>query len=326
VRFIVYGAGAVGGVVGGRMFQHGHDVVLVARGANLDRLREVGLRLESPDGPVTLPIPAIGHPGELELAADDVVLLCVKSQDTGHALDTLAAIVPAELPIVCVQNGVANEHAALRRFPNVYGVCVVCPALHLEPGVVEASESPVTGILDVGRYPHGVDPLGDALAGAFAESTFAAVARPDIMRWKHGKLLNNLSNAIDALCGSGDGVQELRSRARREGIACLEAAGIEYVSADEDAARRGASFEWGGAASRSRLGSSSWQSLVRGTGSIEADYLNGEVVLLGRVHGVPTPVNALLQTLAARAARERWTPRSMDPESVIRLLPGTRDF
>ena len=33
MRFIVYGAGAVGGVVGGRMFQHGHDVVLVARPA-----------------------------------------------------------------------------------------------------------------------------------------------------------------------------------------------------------------------------------------------------------------------------------------------------
>ena len=37
--------------------------------------------------------------------------------------------------------------------------------------------------------------------------------------------------------------------------------------------------------------SSTWQSLQRGTGRIEVDYLNGEVVLLGRLHGVPTPVN-----------------------------------
>ena len=51
-------------------------------------------------------------------------------------------------------------------------------------------------------------------------------------------------------------------------------------------------------------GGSSWQSLARGTGSIEAEFLNGEIVLLGALHGVPTPVNALLQRLAIRAAAE----------------------
>ena len=107
-----------------------------------------------------------------------------------------------------------------------------------------------------------------------------------------------------------------------EGVACLDAAGIEYVSAEEDAARRGEGFQWGGAAARSRPGASSWQSLARGTGSIEADYLNGEIVLLGRIHGVATPVNAVLQELARRAARERWTPGTMAPEAVIRLVPG----
>lgn len=322
MRFIVYGAGAIGGVLGGRLFQAGHDVVLVARGAHLDRLREEGLRLESPDASVTLPIPAIGDLVALDFRPDDVVLLCVKSQSTGDALEALAAAAPAELPVVCVQNGVANELAALRRFANVYGVCVVCPALHLEPGVVEASASPVTGILDVGRAPSGCDALGDAISAAFAASTFASVPRADIMRWKHGKLLNNLSNAIEALCGSDDGASELHARARREGIACLDAAGIEYVSAEEDAARRGDGFQWGSAASSSRPGASSWQSLARGTGSIEADYLNGEIVLLGRIHGVATPVNEVLQELAGRAARERWTPGTMAPEAVIQMLPG----
>jgi lysophospholipase L1-like esterase len=37
--------------------------------------------------------------------------------------------------------------------------------------------------------------------------------------------------------------------------------------------------------------------LARATGSIETDYLNGEIAMLGRLHGVPTPVNALLQDL-----------------------------
>ena len=126
MRFIVYGAGAIGGVLGGRLFQHGHDVVLVARGPHLDRLREVGLRLESADGPVTLPIPAIGDPAALDFRPDDVVLLCVKSQSTADALEVLASAAPAELPVVCVQNGVVNERAALapvrQRLRRVRGV------------------------------------------------------------------------------------------------------------------------------------------------------------------------------------------------------------
>ncbi len=51
-------------------------------------------------------------------------------------------------------------------------------------------------------------------------------------------------------------------------------------------------------------GGSSWQSLARRSGSIEAEFLNGEIVLLGGLHGVATPVNALLERLAIRAAAE----------------------
>ena len=66
-----------------------------------------------------------------------------------------------------------------------------------------------------------------------------------------------------------------------------------------------------------RGGGSSWQSLTRGTGSIEADFLNGEVVLLGREHGVPVPVNEALQRLANRAAADRLPPGSLSPEEIF---------
>ena len=66
-----------------------------------------------------------------------------------------------------------------------------------------------------------------------------------------------------------------------------------------------------------RTGGSSWQSLTRGTGSIEADFLNGEIVLLGREHGVPTPVNEALQRLANRAAADRMPPGSLTPEQIL---------
>jgi 2-dehydropantoate 2-reductase len=224
--------------------------------------------------------------------------------------------------VVCVQNGVANEPAALRLFEDVYGVCVVCPALHLEVGVVEARATPITGLLDVGAYPRGVGPRGEKIAAAFASATFESVPRDDIMRWKYHKLLNNLGNAVDALCGSDVDTSAVVQRARAEGEAALAAAGIDAVSTEEDAARRGDAFQWRGAAARSRPGASSWQSLARSTGSIEADYLNGEIVLLGRQYGIPTPVNLVLQREAASAARAGLHPGTISVEELIQMLPS----
>jgi 2-dehydropantoate 2-reductase len=106
-----------------------------------------------------------------------------------------------------------------------------------------------------------------------------------------------------------------------EGEACLKAATIEHVSVDEDQARRGDRLHPGDDVSGfPRGGSSSWQSLARGQRTIETDYLNGEIVLLGRLHGVPTPVNALLQDTANRMAHDRVAPGTMNADELLGLL------
>jgi 2-dehydropantoate 2-reductase len=320
VRFVVYGAGAVGGVVGGRLHEAGHDTVLIARGAHHDAIREHGLRLESPDGAVTLPVPVVDHPRRLELGDDDVVLLAMKTQHTAAALDDLAGVAPPTLAVVCLQNGVENERLALRRFTEVHTVCVMCPANHLEPGVVQAASAPVSGLLDIGRWPAGTDATTEAVAAAFSSATFSSEPRADVARWKYAKLLLNLGNAVDALCPRSSAARDLSGRARAEGEAVLAAAGIDHASAEEEAARRGdlvASRPVGG---QPRAGGSTLQSLTRGVGNVETDYLNGEIVLRGRLHGVPTPVNALLQQLAADAARTGRQPRSLDAAEVLRGL------
>ena len=69
-----------------------------------------------------------------------------------------------------------------------------------------------------------------------------------------------------------------------------------------------------------RGGGSSWQSLARGTRTIETDYLNGEVVLLGRIHGVPTPANELMQRVANRLARVGAPPQSIPVETLLAEL------
>ena len=318
VRFIVFGAGAIGGVIGGRLHGAGHDVVLIARGPHLEAIRSRGLRIESPAGSEVVAVPGVGHPDELAWRADDVVILATKTQDTAAALDALAVRAPAERVVVCAQNGVENERLALRRFAHVQGVAVMCPTAHLEPGVVQAFSAPIPGLLDLGRWPAGADDTTRQVAAAFASAGFVSEPRADIARWKYRKLLMNLANAVQALLASGGG--ELRRRARAEGEACLRAAGIDFASEEEDRARRGELLQLGEIAGRPRAGGSTWQSLARASGSVETDYLNGEIVLLGRLHGVATPVNALLQRLMAEAAREKRPPGSLSQEELLRRL------
>jgi ketopantoate reductase len=210
MRYIIIGAGAVGGTIGGRLFDNGHEVVLVARGPHLGALRAHGLRLATPDGTSTLPIPAVGRPGELQLEHGDVLVLAVKTQDTAAVLAEWAwqpvrggTVAAESLPVVCAPNGVASERIASQE----------------ESAEVRGDR---VRILPINGSPRG--------------------------------------------------------------------------------------------------GGSSWQSLTRGTGSIEADFLNGEIVLLGREHGVPAPVNEVLQRLANQAARERQAPGSIAPGEVMALL------
>jgi 2-dehydropantoate 2-reductase len=325
MRFVVYGAGAIGGVIGARLFEHGHDVALLARGAHLDAIKANGLRIESASGSSTLAVPAVEHPADLDLGLEDVVVLAMKSHDTIAALEALVACAPSELPVVCAQNGVANERLALRFFPSVYGMCVMCPAGHLEPGVVEAYSSPVTGLLDVGCYPNGADRTAEEVAAALTASTFESEVRPDIMRWKHQKLLLNLANSIEAACGPPARASDVARLAMREALACYKAAGIEFASREEDVARRGNLLQMSDVGGRTRAGGSSWQSLARGTGSIETDYLNGEIVLLGRMHGVPTPVNATMQRIARDLAASRTPPGSMSADELLARVTAASD-
>src|SRR4051812_1619356 len=238
MRFLIYGAGAVGGVVGARLHQHGHDVVLVARGRHLEAIREDGLRIESPDATATLRIPVVEHPSEIAFEDRDVVVLAVKSQDTAPALRALATAAPPDVPVACAQNGVENERATLRMFPRAYGVHVMLPATHLDPGIVQASSAPVTGMLDVGRYPEGVDDAARQVAAAFGASSFDARAIPDIMRWKYRKLLMNLGNAIEAVIQPGPAQEQIDRAATAEGEAVLRAGGIDFASEEEDRERR----------------------------------------------------------------------------------------
>jgi 2-dehydropantoate 2-reductase len=316
LRYVIYGAGGVGGVIGGRLFQHGHEVILVARGDHLAAIREHGLRLQSPAEDVVLPVLAVGHPSEIQFEKSDVVFLAMKTQDTAAALADLLDAAGPDVPVVCAQNGVENERLALRYFGNVYAMVVMLPASHLEPGVVQGAGEPFSGLLDLGRYPVGIDELSRRIASALSGSGFSSFPLENIMRWKYTKLLMNVANSLQAACEPGADIRDIRRMLREEAAACYRAAGIDWASDEEDASRREGNLRIGQIAGQRRAGGSSWQSLARATGSIEADFLNGEIALLGRLHGVPTPINSAMQRIANRLARDKRPPGSMSEEEL----------
>ncbi|WDV51485.1 2-dehydropantoate 2-reductase N-terminal domain-containing protein [Streptomyces coeruleorubidus] len=331
MRYIIIGSGAVGGSIGGRLHESGRSVVLVARGAHLGALRDSGLRLKVPTGTLTLDVPVVARPEDVELREDDVLVLAVKTQDSVAALDAWAARPVAgggtageRLPVVCAQNGVENERLALRRFREVYGVCVVLPCTHLDPGEVVAPCGPYTGALVIGRYGTGPDDTARRIADDLEKSRFLAPVVADVMRWKYGKLLGNLANVVEAVCGSVSDAtaQDLVARAKAEGAAALDAAGIAYASEAEITELRSGTVDPQPIAGERTRGSS-WQSLARGAGSIETDYLNGEIVLLGREHGVPTPVNAALQHAARESVGRSREPGSLSAEELSRRIAAS---
>jgi 2-dehydropantoate 2-reductase len=68
------------------------------------------------------------------------------------------------------------------------------------------------------------------------------------------------------------------------------------------------------------LGGSTWQSLTRGTGNVETDYLNGELVMIARQHGRSAPLNAGLASLVRQAARQGTPPGAMSKAELAAHL------
>jgi 2-dehydropantoate 2-reductase len=318
MRLVILGAGAIGGVVAGHLARARRSVLLLARGGHLAAIQAHGLRVDTVAGGFTVPVPCAAPTEPIAWAEGDVLVVALKTQDVTDALEALDA--PASVPILCLTNGLEAERIALRHAREVYASCVIVPAAYHEPGTVQTFGTPVPGLLDLGRYPDGAGGIADELAGELVVAGFGCEVRTNIMKWKRFKLLANLANSAEALSGPAARTSMIAALAKAEARAVYEAANLPCITAAEDEARRG-DFRRGEIAGLALGGGSTWQSLAKG-GSLETDYLNGEIAMLGRVHGVATPVNEALQALAAEAARTRQPAGALSlDELMARIVP-----
>ncbi|SHN46107.1 ketopantoate reductase family protein [Cryptosporangium aurantiacum] len=326
-RYVIIGAGAIGAPVAAQLRATGASVVLVARGAHGGAIRADGLRYVRPDGERRVQLPVVGSAGELDLTIGDVLVVATKTHDTEAVLQewawrpVIGGTTAAEsLPLISLQNGLENERAALRRFARVSGAAVWMPSSYLRPGEVVAPGEPSVGVLWLGGYPSGLDPDAPAWATDLRRANFVVRLVEDLPRWKAGKLLSNLANAVDALYVGQEGTGPLRRALQAEGRRVLEAAGHDPADLTADPEIDLAGFRLAPGLNDRYGGSSTRQSLGRAAGRTEADFLNGEIVLLGRLHGVPAPLNAAVQAAVAQAARDGVPPGGGDQTVLDDLL------
>jgi 2-dehydropantoate 2-reductase len=327
-RYIFIGAGAIGSALAGLLARQDHEVLAVARGDHATAMVDKGLRLRCPDTDFTVPVATVTGPDSVKLTVDDLLVLTTKTQQAQAAIEQWADVpvhdhagavagrAASLLPVFTALNGVASEEIALRAFDRVFAVSVWCPVVMIDPGEVIVRGEPPRGIFHVGRYGASSDPSGDAallerVRGDWGDAGCRIVPTSDITGWKYRKLLTNLGNVLQALLGNTAGADGIARAADAEARETLAAASISYPDDEQ------AQAAWQDYVSKpvpgepELLGGSSWQSLIRGTGSIETDYLNGEIALIARRIGRAAPVNAGLTALARKAAREGLRPGSI---------------
>jgi len=193
-------------------------------------------------------------------------------------------------------------------------------AVYLTDGEVTARRDP-PGWLVIGCYPRGIDELAEVVAEKLRSASFMVMVTPDVMPYKWGKLMDNLGNAVGAITDArGDDTAAITHAAQQELRGLLNQAGIRWVPGEE-VARELPEIAM---PLRGRLDieaqSSTWQSLARKTGTIETEFLNGEVVRLAKKLGRQVPVNEKLLNICLEMAANRDLPGKYTPSQLSELL------
>jgi 2-dehydropantoate 2-reductase len=334
-RYVIVGAGAIGGTVGGVLSRAGVPTVLVARGRHAEVLAAHGITLKTPDGTFGTAVTAASRAADVQLTDRDVLVFATKTQQLDAALqewvdqpvhgpDGVVGTAGELLPAMTATNGVVAEDKALRYFRRVFGICVWLPAVHLEPGEVIVRAWPVVGQFHIARWPALRHTQADAeLLAGLAETWTPAGIRvrtpDDVAPWKYNKLLSNLGNAVGAL--TADAATDVVAALRREGEEVLRQAGIEFISFEVSKATRA-----DGPSIRPVPGSSTgpsnstWQSLTRQTGNVETDFFNGEIVRIAHRHGIAAPLNTALARAARATVQRGLGPGRYSAEQLAELL------
>jgi 2-dehydropantoate 2-reductase len=330
VRIAIFGAGAIGCWVGGRLAAGGAHVTLIGRRRVLDEL-SAGLRTSELGGATRVATPALAEDATAAAGAD-VVLVTVKSAATAEAARSLAGALADGTTVISLQNGVRNPDVLRDGLPRCRVLAGMVPfnVVREAPGTYLRASA---GEIMVERADAAAP-----LVAACQAADLPCQLRADMTAVQWSKLVLNLNNAINALSGvplaTELGDRHFRrcfGAAQREALAVLAAARqpvarvtllppswIARLIAAPDTIFRALAGRVVAIDPRAR--SSMWDDFEAGRAT-EIDYIQGEVVALGKRVGSATPVNAKLVELV-RAAERGGKRDFTGAELLAAIRPG----
>lgn len=310
MKILVYGAGAIGGFLGGRLTVAGEDVTLVARGAQYEAMATRGLILEGPKSGVPHPIKVRAcRPGE-EQGPYDVVFVTLKSHQIAAAADHLRGLVKKDGVFVFPQNGIPwwyfqgvdskfrdaqlktldPDGLLTRTFPRemVIGGVAQKPTDMPGPGHIRLAD-PDTDALVIGEIDNRITPRLQAIAEMSTRAGWTGKPVQDIRKVKWNKLMaNGVWNPLGAITqstakemASFAGGRDLAVAMMRELLAVARSVGVELgIDAEQQV---------DGVAKRPVSLPTSTLQDVRAGRELEMDAIVNAVIEIGRMTGTPTP-------------------------------------
>jgi 2-dehydropantoate 2-reductase len=336
VRYLVYGTGAVGALLGARLSLAGYPVTFLARPKITESLRQDGIRLtgDGPAGWLQKPHVITALSEAFENQSPDLILLTVKAYDCQAAGEAIRAQASPPPPVVCLQNGIGNEEtlAELLGQENVISATLTTAVQVVDRNTLRIERERGLGL----AIGHSLIPK---LFEELSASGFLVRQYPNRQSMKWSKVLTNIvSNASSAIVGwppgqvfADAGIYRLEIEALRETVRVMRRLGLRPVNLPKvPVGLLGLALFLPAAIIHPIL-----QRIVTGgrgqkmpsfhydigRGRSEVTWLNGAVVQEGIKLGVPTPANqVLLDTLQSLVAGDIDPSQFRDkPNKLIKL-------
>jgi len=346
MRVLVYGAGAIGGYLGGQLALDGHDVTLVTRPAAAEAIAADGLLITQEGATRAAPVHAATRLEEaLARAEPDLIVLGMKAYDLAPAVAALADLCPQPRQLLTTQNGIGVEDLVAARFDpaRILAGTVTIPVSRAGANelVVERAGRGL-GLAPV-RAGQAVTQWVEMFASAGIRA--GAVADYRAMKWSKA-FLNIMGNATSAILNRPPA--ELYRRADIFGLemamlgemlAVMRAQGIDIVNLPTASVRPLAAVRAYAPRFLQRLVftqvivhgrgdkmPSFHIDLAAGKGRSEVGFHNGAIAAAGQAHNIPTPVNAALNDVLQRLTRTPAGRAEFDgrPERLLAEVAGRR--
>lgn len=293
MRFVIAGAGGVGGNLGVRLIEAGHDVAWLARGANLSALRRAVV-LESPLGDARL---GAQHAEEdaARLPAPDAIVVAVKMYSLAELAPKLAPLTRRDTLVLPLQNGIEAHSTLAAALPGakILKGMVSVKARLKAPAAIECK----SGFCRVRLGGEGAEVLAAALrTGKGVEAAVSSQIDADL--WRKFVMLTGFSAVscltratIGQVLGDAQAYRQLL-QAVEEAVQVAHAIGVE-LSADVEQLVQSQVRDL------PREGKPSMLEDLEAGRALELDYLSGSVVRLGERYGIATPFHAMACRLLA---------------------------